>query len=118
MEDSGPSIPFEARGSIFESFNIALQGGCEPSSLCNSFHSYVDSDPARRIATTYPMTTPPPRLRVKAFGADPTRHMYFAVWSVEIPDKPTATLTQENGEWLTIDVPSDAISVILYVDVS
>ena len=118
LEDSGPSIPIEARGSIFESFNIALQIGCEPSSLCNSFQSYTDSDPARRIATTYPMTTPPPRLRVKAFGADPNRHMYFATWSVEIPDKPTATFTQENGQWLTVDVPSDALSVSLYVEVS
>lgn len=44
--------------------------------------------------------------------------MYFATWSVEIPEKFTVTLTQENGEWLTINVPSDAVSVVLYVDIS
>lgn len=44
--------------------------------------------------------------------------MYFTTWSVAIPDKPTVTLTQENGKWLTVDVPSDALSVSLNVMVS
>ena len=118
LEVSDPSIPLEARGNIFDRFNIALQVGCLDGSPCNAFHAFTDSDPSLYISTTYPMTLPLPRLIVKAFGADPARPMYFATWSVVIPDKPTATLTQENGQWLELDVPSDAASVSLSVEVS
>jgi len=118
LEISGPSIPIEARGNGFNRFNIALQVGCEGDAPCNAFQAFADSDPSLTISTTYPFTTPTTRLGVKAFGADPTRHMYFATWLVTIPDQPTTILRQENGQWLIIDVPSDATFVSLYVDVS
>jgi hypothetical protein len=118
LDISGPGIPIEAQGNIFDRFNIALQVGCVDGAPCNAFHSFADSDPSLYISTTYPTTPPMPRLIVKAFGADPARHIYFASWQVIIPDKPTVTLTQETGQWLTIDVPTDAPSVSLYVDVS
>lgn len=117
LDLSGATIPIEVQGNFFDRISLALQVGCEPGEPCNAFHFFADFSPSPQIYTIYPMTSPPPRLRVKAFGAVPPARLYLAIWSVAIPDKPTVTLTQENGQWLTIDVPSDATSVYLSVEV-
>jgi hypothetical protein len=116
LDISGPGIPLEVRGNILDRINLVIQIGCEPNQPCNAIHLYADI--GLSTSTTYPITSPMQRLRVKAFGADPRARLYFAVWSVDIPDKPTATLTQENGQWMTIDVPADASSISLSVAAS
>lgn len=109
---SGPAMNVELQTS-YDVRNVALQIGCETGAPCNAFHVLEGAMLPYTISARYPLTTPTTRLRVKVFGAVPPSHLSYATWSVTISDAPAVQLKQENGQWLEIDAPSDATSVVL-----
>jgi hypothetical protein len=117
LDLSGATINVLAQSDFLSNaMDFALQVGCEADQPCNAFTAFNGVDYPSRISATYPITSPSTRLRVKAFSDDSGRQIYSANWAVKFSDDgPEETMFQMNGDWLIIDVPTDATSIILSV---